>query len=360
MIQFFRDWYTRNFSDPQAVLLAVFVVVSFTIVIVMGKMLAPALAALVIAYLLEGPVTRLQRWGVPRLPAVWLIFLLFMAFLLFLVVGLIPVVMRQLSQFVQELPTMINNGRHLLERLPEQYPQLVTEAQIDQLIEAVRQAMTDLGQSILSISLASIPALITVLVYLILVPLLVFFFLKDKEKLMTWFSRYLPQERSLLLEVAREMDQQMGNYVRGKIYEIIIVGAASYMTFAWFDLRYASLLGLLVGLSVIIPYIGATVVTLPVALVGFFQWGLTPDFGWLMGAYLVIQVLDGNVLVPLLFSEAVNLHPVAIILAILIFGGFWGFWGVFFAIPLATLVKAILNAWPSPGKVQQLPAARAG
>ncbi len=360
MIQFFRDWYTRNFSDPQAVLLAVFVLVSFAVVIGLGSMLAPALAALVIAYLLEGPVTRLQRWGLPRLPAVWLVYLLFMAFLLFLVVGLIPVVMRQLSQFVQELPNMINNGRHLLERLPEQYPQFVTEAQIDRLIEAVRQAMTDLGQSILSISLASIPALITVLVYLILVPLLVFFFLKDKEQLMAWFGRYLPQERSLLLEVAREMDQQMGNYVRGKIYEIIIVGAASYMTFAWFDLRYASLLGLLVGLSVIIPYIGATVVTLPVALVGFFQWGLTPDFGWLMGAYLVIQVLDGNVLVPLLFSEAVNLHPVAIILAILIFGGFWGFWGVFFAIPLATLVKAILNAWPTPGKVQQLPPAGAG
>ena len=53
-------------------------------------------------------------------------------------------------------------------------------------------------------------------------------------------------------------------------------------------------------------------------------------------------------LVPLLFSEAVNLHPVAIILAVLFFGGIWGLWGVFFAIPLATLIKAIINAWPSP------------
>jgi putative permease len=57
-------------------------------------------------------------------------------------------------------------------------------------------------------------------------------------------------------------------------------------------------------------------------------------------------MLDGNVLVPLMFSEAVNLHPVAIIVAILVFGGLWGFWGVFFAIPLATLVQAVLNAWP--------------
>ena len=63
-------------------------------------------------------------------------------------------------------------------------------------------------------------------------------------------------------------------------------------------------------------------------------------------AYAVIQALDGNLLVPLLFSEVVNLHPVAIILAILFFGGLWGFWGIFFAIPLATFVKAVLNAWP--------------
>lgn len=67
---------------------------------------------------------------------------------------------------------------------------------------------------------------------------------------------------------------------------------------------------------------------------------------YLMIAYGIIQALDGNVLVPLLFSEAVNLHPVAIIVAVLVFGGLWGFWGVFFAIPLATLIKAILNAWP--------------
>ena len=66
----------------------------------------------------------------------------------------------------------------------------------------------------------------------------------------------------------------------------------------------------------------------------------------MMIAYAIIQALDGNVLVPLLFSEALNLHPVAIIVAILVFGGLWGFWGIFFAIPLATVVQAVLKAWP--------------
>ena len=66
-------------------------------------------------------------------------------------------------------------------------------------------------------------------------------------------------------------------------------------------------------------------------------------------AYGVIRAVDGNVLATILLSEVVNLHPVAIIVAILIFGGIWGFWGVFFAIPLATLINAVVEAWPSSG-----------
>ena len=143
-----------------------------------------------------------------------------------------------------------------------------------------------------------------------------------------------------------EMNLQMANYVRGKAIEILVVGLVSYVFFLFMGLQYAALLGLLVGLSVVIPYIGAMIVTFPIAAVGYFQWGFGSELLWLMVGYGIIQALDGNVLVPLLFSEAVNLHPIAIILAVLVFGGLWGFWGVFFAIPLATLVKALYNAWP--------------
>ena len=199
-----------------------------------------------------------------------------------------------------------------------------------------------------TLSLASIPVMVLVLVYAVLVPLLVFFFLKDREKILGWLGGFLPHERPLLNRIWVEMDQQVSNYGRGKLVEILIVGATSYIAFAWMDLNYAALLGLLVGLSVIIPYIGAAVVTIPVLLIALFQWGLGTEFYTVFVVYAIIQGLDGNVLVPLLFSEAVNLHPVAIIFAVLFFGGIWGIWGIFFAIPLATLVKAVINAWPRP------------
>ena len=199
---------------------------------------------------------------------------------------------------------------------------------------------------VLSLSLASIPAMLTVIVYLILGPVLVFFFLKDKDQLIAWMTGFLPRDRGVLDQVWHEMDDQIGNYVRGKVYEIFIVGSVSYAVFTWLGLNYAPLLGVIVGLSVIVPYIGAAVVTLPVALAAYLQMGFGNDFTWVIVAYAIIQAVDGNVLVPLLFSDVVNLHPVAIIVAVLVFGGLWGFWGVFFAIPLATLVKSLLKAWP--------------
>lgn len=346
MIKFFRDWYHRYFSDPQAALLAVVLAAGLALVLTVGGVLGPVLASAVIAYLLEGMVGQLERWGVPRLLAVNVVFILFMAVFVFLVLGLMPVVSRQVAQFMRDLPGMITVAQELLSELPERYPALITAEQVNAVAGEVRAALADLSRRVLSISLASIPALVTVLIYLTLVPLLVYFYLKDKAQITGWLVGFLPRDHELLQRVWREVDEQIGNYVRGKVYEIFIVGGVTYVTFALLGLNYAPLLGVLTGLSVLIPYIGATVVTLPVALAAYLQMGVGPEFAWVMIAYLVIQALDGNVLVPILFSEAVNLHPVAIIVAILFFGGLWGFWGVFFAIPLATLVKALLAAWP--------------
>jgi putative permease len=343
----FRAWFDRNFSDPQAVMLALLLIGGFAIVIAFGTMLAPLLAAIVIAYLLEAVVGLLEKWRLPRLAAVIVVFLVFVTALLFSILWLIPVLTNQVAQLAHDLPHQIDAGQKLLMRLPEMYPQFVSEEQIREIMTTLRGEIAGLGQNLLSLSLASIPGLIVLVVYLILVPLLVFFFLKDKAKILAWIGAYLPRQRQLANKVWAEMDQQIGNYVRGKASEILIVGGVTYIVFVLMGLNYAALLGALVGLSVIIPYIGAVVVTLPVAMIAFFQWGGSAEFTYLMLAYGIIQALDGNLVVPLLFSEAVNLHPVAIIVAVLVFGGLWGFWGVFFAIPLATLVKALLSSWPT-------------
>ena len=339
-------WFERHFSDPQVIGLAAVLVGGFAIFYLAGEMLTPVIASIVIAYLLEGLVGLLERKRVPRLAAVLVVFVAFMTALFFVMFGLLPLLSRQATQLLQQLPTMLGRGQELLLALPHMYPDLFSEQQVVDLINQIRAEAVTIGQNVVQASLSSVLGILTLLVYLILMPLMVFFFLKDKTTIVAWVKHFLPEDRHLANQVWADVDVQIGNYVRGKFIEIVIVWIVTYVTFALMGLQFSMLLGVLVGLSVVIPYVGAVTVTFPVAVIAYFQWGFTSDFAYVMAAYAIVQALDGNVLVPLLFSEVVNLHPIAIITAVLVFGGLWGFWGVFFAIPLATVVQAVLKAWP--------------
>ena len=340
-------WYQRYLSEEEAVILLVLLTVAFAVILLFGDILAPVLVAVILAYLMQGVANVLRQRGLPGELSVAFSTLLFLGGFLAVLFGLAPLVWRQLVALVREAPAIIEAWRKVLVTLPEEYPVFFTQQQVNELTAAIQAEMASVGQILVTKGLSSIPSVLAAAVYLILIPLMVFFFLKDREQLTGWFADFLPTKRPLLERIWSELNLQFANYARGKGIEVLIVGSASYVVFAIFSLNYAALLGLLVGFSVIVPYIGAALVTIPVVVVAYFQFGVTPDFYWVVGAYLLIQVLDGNVLVPLLFSEAVNLHPVAIVIAVLFFGGLWGFWGVFFAIPLATLVNAILSAWPS-------------
>ncbi len=339
-------WLQRYFADPQAVMLLLLLLIVTAIILVLGQMLAPVLAGIVIAFLLEGPVQFLRRCGMPRLPAVCIVFALSCVFTLLLLVGTLPRLSSQLVQLVQNAPAMVQKGYTHLESLPATYPELVSESQVVQLTAAIDTQISSLSQKVLDWSVASVVGVLTLIVYLVLVPLLVFFFLKDKERLLVWIRGLLPDDRTLMQQIWREVDLQLGNYVRGKFWQVLIVWGVSFTVFAYMNLQYAMLLSFIVGLSVLVPYVGPATAALPVAIVAYFQWGWNPEFAWVLLAYGVIQFLDGNLLVFLLFSEVNDLHPIAIIVAVLLFGGLWGFWGVFFAIPLATVIKAILTAWP--------------
>lgn len=345
-INIIKKWFNKHFSDPEAILLVTLLTLGFGFIVALGDIFAPVIVSLVISYFLHWWVDVLTRNKVPKKFAYTLVYIGFLAIFASLILVLLPLVWRQLANLFTDLPQMIKAGKESLMQFINSHPAYFSEEQLNTLTTNLVKQGQSFGKKALSASISTIPGIIAWLVYLVLVPILVFFFLKDSKQIKTWLGGFMPQNNTLVTKVWHEMDLQIGNYIRGKITEIIIVGFFTYLVFLYFDLNYSVLLAFLVGLSVVIPYIGAVVVTIPVFLVGFLQWGLTPELTYMMLAYFVIQALDGNVLVPLLFSEAVNLHPVAIIIAILAFGAFWGFWGVFFAIPLATLVKAVINSWP--------------
>ncbi|MDR5616241.1 AI-2E family transporter [Arsenophonus sp.] len=353
MLEMFLQWYRRRFSDPQVVALFISLIIGFCIIFFFHDILAPLLVAIVLAYLLEWPTQQLGKLGLSRLMAASIVLTIFMGISAMVFLIIVPIVWQQGMNLLFDLPSMVNSFNEYAKALPERYPALVDAGIIDMIADNLRGRLSTLGESVVKYSVASLIGIITIAIYLVLVPLMVFFLLKDKTKIIRGLQRILPRDRLLVGQVWQEMNQQITNYIRGKVIEMVIVGICTYIAFAFLGLRYSLFLSVLVGISVLIPYIGAVVVTIPVVLVALFQWGIGPDFWTLLIAYLIVQGLDGNLLVPILFSEAVNLHPLVIILSVVVFGGLWGFWGVFFAIPLATLIKAVMHVWPEDNLVTE-------
>ena len=347
MLEMLRNWYIRRLSDPQTMGLLAILLFGFLAIYFFGNLIAPLLIAIVLAYLLEMPIRFLNlRLRFPRIMATILVFGSFISIATIFFLILVPMLWNQSISLLSDLPAMFNKLNEWLLNLPEHYPELIDYSMVDSIFNSVREKILGFGESVVKLSLTSIMNLVSLGIYAFLVPLMMFFMLKDKKELLQGVSRFLPRNRHLASKVWTEMQQQISNYIHGKLLEILIVTLITYIIFLIFGLNYPLLLAFALGLSVLVPYIGAVLVTIPVALVALFQFGVSPTFWYIIIAFAISQLLDGNLLVPYLFSEAVNLHPLAIIISVLIFGGLWGFWGVFFAIPLATLVKAVLNALP--------------
>jgi len=341
-----NNLFRKIFSNEETLVFAILLTVAFLILFFLGNILTPFLISIIFAYLLVGMQKRLEDYGLNSSIALILTYSFFLLLGIALMVWLGPLVYQQLESLVLEIPKWVNALMIFVQNVPEKYPDLVSSDQITAFLQSLSGQITEISQNFLKASITGIQNTVTIAINLILLPILVFFFLFDRESIISSFLNILPKERAMLKKVWVEMDGQLSNYARGKAIEIGIVGLAAAIIFMYFGLEYVALLSVLVGFSVLIPYLGAFLVTLPVAAVGLLQFGLSFDFWLLMGAYLVLQILDGNLLAPILFSDAVKLHPVIIMLAVFVFGGMFGFWGVFFAIPIATLIKAIWNSWP--------------
>jgi len=346
MFKIIAEWFQRYFSDVEAVSLSIGIILTIIIFTVMGNVLVPIIASMIIAYMLIGCVKRLEQWKIPHLPAVILAYLLFISMFLILFVWLLPLLIHQLANLFTEIPRMLNHGQTFFAGLQKQHPEYFSADFLKHVISELSQYLTKFGRFVLGFSITSIGSVITFIVYLVLVPLLVFFFLKDSSLICHWLKRFLPKKRQTMQRIWHELDHKIGDYIRGKLIEIIIIALISVVAFALLGLDYAVLLAVAVGLSVIIPYVGAIVVTIPIVVIAFLQWGWSTHFIYVVLTFFVIQIFDGNLLAPVLFSEKMQIHPVAIILAVMVFGALWGFWGIFFAIPLATLINILLREWP--------------
>lgn len=355
-----REWFRRTLSNRQLVVLGLFIAAGVVAIFYLGDILAPVLFSLVLAYLLEPAVTRLSRYHVPRwLTAVsLLIILLTLLVLVFAWLGSRASEISNAANTVLTsidipaikawLSTQLASSEYLQLLVSQEAIDNIDQAAINTQINALRAELDIEPQFLVRNFLALGGQAVYIGVMILLVPVMAFFMLKDKHALISWSQDYLPQDRALAHSVWSEVDSQIGNYIRGKFIEMIIVGLLTTAVLWYFDFNNYGLFGMLVGISVLVPYVGSIVVTVPIFMLAILDEdiGWSSTLFWFMFWYLLVQILDGQLLVPLIFSEAMSMHPLAIIISVLFFGGLWGFWGAFFAIPLAVLVNAIVKAWP--------------
>mgnify|MGYP001422786052 FL=1 len=346
MINHLSNILKRIFSNEETIVFSLIILLTLIIFSLFIGVLTPFIISVIVAYLLVGLQKKIETYNVSENLATILAFSIFIIIGAAMFVWLIPLLYVQLQSFVLDIPRLFNEFLNFVSTIPAAFPDLVDSDQISVFFQAVSSELSSITQNIVKSSISGIQSTITVLLYIILFPILVYFFLFDRKNIIEGCLKIIPGDRAMLSQVWSEMDVQLSNYVRGKVLEIFIVGIAAAVLFASFGLNYGALLAVLVGLSVLIPYVGAFSITIPIVIIGILQFGLGSQFYLLIGLYLLLQFLDGNLLVPIIFSEAVKLHPIVIILAVFLFGSMFGFWGVFFSIPLATFIKAVWNAWP--------------
>jgi putative permease len=296
-----NNLFRKIFSSEETLVFALLLTGAFLTLFFFGNILTPFLVSIIFAYLLVGMQKRLEEYGLNSTLALILTYSFFLLLGVALMVWLVPLVYQQLQSLILEIPKWVNSFMIFVQTIPEKYPDLISSDQITTFLQSLSGQITAISEDFLKASIAGIQNTVTIAINLVLLPILVFFFLFDRESIISGFLSVLPNKRAMLQNVWVEMDDQLSNYARGKAIEIVIVGLVAAIIFMYFDLQYVALLSVLVGFSVLIPFLGAFIVTLPVAVLGLLQFGLTFDFWLLMGLYVILQMLDGYLLVPILF-----------------------------------------------------------
>ena len=345
MITFLKNFFQKYFYDDEHYAAVFFLFIGLIVLYFFGGILAPILISILIAYLLNGLMTFLENKGNSKILSLSMT-LIFFSIFYFSIFLLFPFLSRQILLLVSDIPQIFETVNLFLSSQLKEYSDIFSENQINEVLaNSLNYIPTILQNALLQLN-SGFSTIMNAILYLIIIPFLVFFLLKDKDYFLENLKLFLPNKRELLSKIWTDLNLQLYGYLKGKGLEMLIVALVTAMVFSFQGVNYSIILALLIGLSVLIPYVGAILVTIPVIIIGLFQWGLDSSFYIYLFSYLLIQALDGNVLMPLLLGREVKLHPVYIITAVLIFGGIWGFWGLILAIPIATFLRAIVVAWP--------------
>ena len=311
--------------------------------------LTPFLVAIVLAYMFDPVVDRLERAGLSRTWGVVAVFTLFTIILMTLLLVLVPLLAKQLLKLYQLAPQVLDWLQHTA--MPWVQAKLgLSDSfwKFDKIKAAITEHMgqaTDIVGVVLSQATASSLALIGLLANLVLIPVVAFYLLRDWNIMMARIRGLLPRARAdQIVSLAKECHDVLGAFVRGQLLVMLALGVIYSAGLMFVGLELGLLIGLMAGVAAIVPYMGFIVGIGAALIAGLFQFGgdLYPMLG-IVAVFMVGQALEGTVLTPLLVGDKIGMHPVAVIFAILAGGELFGFTGVLLALPVAAVIMVLVR-----------------
>lgn len=321
------------------------------IIWLLGPILTPFVLALLLGWLGDPLVDRIERRGRSRAVAVTLVFLLMTLLLALVLIILVPMIERQIVTLIDSLPEyrdwMLGTALPWIEQRTGY--EVVSWLDTERLIELIRghwQQAGGVAATVLAYVSRSGFAILALIINLVLVPILAFYFMRDWDLLVERVAALIPRDHiDTATRLARETSESLGGFLRGQFLVMLGQGAIYAVGMSLVGLRLGLLIGMIAGLISFIPYLGATVGILLALVAAIVQ---TQGFDWqlliLIGVVFTVgQLVESYVLTPRLVGDRIGLHPVAVIFAVLAGGQLFGFLGMLLALPVAAVANVLLR-----------------
>ncbi|GIO27634.1 AI-2E family transporter [Ornithinibacillus bavariensis] len=303
-------------------------------------LLAPFLIACLIAYLLYPIVQKINAYNIPRSIAILFIYLLFFGgfgYLIYRVYPTFVLQLRDLNEYLPQLVAMYQDAIYQVYESTSFLPETVHD-KMDETIQAVEQSI----DSTIGKLIGGITKIFDFIIILTVIPVLVFYFLKDYEKIKEYTKRFIPRKyQEASSNLVHAVDEGLGNYIRGQLLICLFVAITTYIIFQLLGLNYALLLAIFMGLMNMVPYFGPIIGAVPAVLLAITVSGKMVVF--VLISVFAIQLIESNFLSPYIMGKSTRIHPVVIIFVLLLGGKIGGVLGMILAVPALTVLKVVIK-----------------
>lgn len=304
------------------------------------------LLSFVIAYLLDPLVVMMERRSVRRIHSITLLYILLGGLLAFSLMFLVPMLTISWDTFLHNLPLHLQQIKQSLTAWQGSLPTRYGSEEISWLVDRVIANADSMAERAGAWVYGLIGSVFFNMFNLILAPILVFFMLNYKRKIMETISLWIPEHRrGLLMEIGREVDGSVGGYLRGQVIVSILVALAAIPSLLFMGIPYPILCGIFAGVASILPFVGVILATLPPLLFGWLTYGTGTVIVKVLVVFAAIYFLEGYLVKPLIFKESMNLNPLLTIIMVMAFGELMGFWGILLALPITAAFKIASSHW---------------